>query len=68
MQVFTPVEVTRHAGNKYLSVLIAAKLARVLNQFPRERLLREKKLTTRSLEELSNGGINYHLVPRSRAG
>ena len=37
MQVFTPSEVAKHATNKYLSVLIAAKFARVLNEFPRDR-------------------------------
>lgn len=67
MQVFTPNDVTAHSPNKYLSVLIAAKLARVLNEFPRERLLREKKLTTRALEELSNGDIDYQVVMRQRS-
>ena len=37
MQVFTPSEVTKHATNKYLSVLVAAKYSRVLNEFPRDR-------------------------------
>ncbi len=68
MQVFTPVEVAKHAANKYLGVLVAAKYARVLNEFPRDRSsTREKKLTTRSLEELSRGGIEYRVVPRRRA-
>ena len=54
MQVFTPGEIAHHAANKYLGVLIAAKYARVLNEFPRDRSSsREKKLTTRSLEELA---------------
>lgn len=66
MQVFTPSDVTQHAPNKYLSVLIAAKFARVLNEFPRERALHEKKLTTRALEELSSGNIDYRVVPRRR--
>ena len=35
MQVFTPIEVAKHAANKYLGVLVAAKFARVLNEFPR---------------------------------
>lgn len=64
MQVFTPKEVSQHAANKYLSVLIAAKFARKLNEFPRERSLHEKKLTTRALEELSAGAIEYTVVPR----
>ena len=68
MQVFTPNEVAKHAANKYLSVLIAAKFARVLNEFPRDRSLHEKKLTTRSLEELSAGDIEYRVMPRRRPG
>lgn len=67
MRVFTPDEITLHAANKYLGVLVAAKHARVLNEFPRERAAGEKKLTTRSLEELSEGGIEYRVVPRRRA-
>jgi len=66
MRVFTPDEVTSHAANKYLGVLVAAKHARLLNEFPRERSSREKKLTTRSLEELSEGQIEYRVVPRRR--
>ena len=64
MQVFTPGEIAHHSANKYLGVLVAAKYARVLNEFPRERSSREKKLTTRALEDLASGGIEYHVVPR----
>ena len=65
MQVFTPMEVARHAPNKYLGVLVAAKYARLLN----ERMLPgarapERKLTTISLEELIRGDIPYRVVPR----
>ncbi|HEY5417966.1 MAG TPA: DNA-directed RNA polymerase subunit omega [Gemmatimonadaceae bacterium] len=68
MRVYTPGEVAKHAGNKYLGVLVAAKFARVLNEFPRDRSSsREKKLTTRSLEELSTGEIQYRVVPKRRA-
>ena len=67
MRVYTPTEVAKHAGNKYLGVLVAAKFARVLNEFPRDRSSsREKKLTTRSLEELSSGEIQYRVVPKRR--
>lgn len=67
MQVFTPVEVAKHATNKYLAVTVAAKFARVLNEFPRDRSSpREKKLTTRALEELSSGRVEYRVVPRRR--
>lgn len=67
MQVFTPLEIARRAANKYLGVLVAAKYARVLNEFPRERSPREKKLTTRALEDLSSGNIEYRVVARRRA-
>lgn len=67
MQVFTPSEVTRHATNKYLSVLVAAKYSRVLNEFPKDHSKSgEKKLTTRALEDLSGGDIAYRVVPRRR--
>ena len=67
MRVYTPSEVAKHAGNKYLGVLVAAKFARVLNEFPRDRSSsRENKLTTRSLEELSTGEIQYRVVPKRR--
>ena len=67
MRVFTPEEITKYAANKYLGILVAAKHARVLNEFPRERSAREKKLTTRALEELADGEIEYRVVPRKRA-
>lgn len=67
MRVFTPDEVTTAAANKYLGVLVSAKYARVLNEFPRERSAREKKLTTRALEELATNNFEYRVVPRRRA-
>lgn len=66
MRVFTPVEIAKHAANKYLGVLVAAKYARALNEFPGGSASREKKLTTRSLEELSGGDIDYRVVPKRR--
>jgi DNA-directed RNA polymerase omega subunit len=66
MRVFTPDDIKDRAANKYLGVLVAAKQARMLNEFPRERTSREKKLTTRSLEELSDGLIEYRVVARRR--
>ncbi|HEU5174640.1 MAG TPA: DNA-directed RNA polymerase subunit omega [Gemmatimonadaceae bacterium] len=69
MQVFTPDDITVQTPNKYLGVLIAAKYARVLNEFPRDRSSsREKKLTTRALEDLSGGTFEYRIVPRRRPG
>jgi DNA-directed RNA polymerase subunit K/omega len=67
MRIFTPTEIARRAGNKYLGVLVAAKFARFVNEFPRDRSVEfEKKLTTRALEELSSGGLTYRLVRRRR--
>ncbi len=67
MQIFTPLEVADKAGNKYLGVLVAAKFARFVNEFPRDRSIdHEKKLTTRALEELTAGGLKYRLVMRRR--
>jgi DNA-directed RNA polymerase subunit K/omega len=67
MRVYTPGEVAKHAGNKYLGVLVAAKFARLLNEFPRDRSSsKEKKLTTRALEDLSTDKISYRVVPRRR--
>jgi DNA-directed RNA polymerase subunit K/omega len=67
MRVYTPDDVAAHATNKYLGFLVAAKFARVLNEFPRDRSAPgEKKLTTRALDELASGEIDYHVVPRRR--
>jgi DNA-directed RNA polymerase subunit K/omega len=67
MQVFTPLEVASQAGNKYLGVLVAAKFARFVNEFPRDRSVdHEKKLTTRALEELAGGELTYRLLKRRR--
>jgi DNA-directed RNA polymerase omega subunit len=69
MQVFTPVEIAKHAANKYLGVLVAAKYARVMNE---NQLFRErggKKLTTTALEDLASGALDdkYRVVPRPRS-
>jgi DNA-directed RNA polymerase omega subunit len=68
MRVFTPEEVARNTQSKYLGVLVAAKYARELNALPREVLPlgEEKKLTTRSLEALTSGQIEFRLVKRRR--
>lgn len=67
MRIVTPTEIARQAGNKYLGVLVAAKFARYLNEFPKGHLDLEEKLTTRSLEELAGGDLNYKLVRRRRS-
>ncbi len=65
MQIFTPVEVAEKAGNKYLGVLVGAKFARFVNEFPRDRTGElQKKLTTQALEQLTQGGLTYRLIPR----
>lgn len=67
MRVFTPDEIASSSANKYLGVLVAAKYARVLNEFPRDRsATREKKLTTRAMEELSQGDVEYKITARKR--
>ncbi len=67
MHIFTPKDVAQLAGNKYLGVLVAAKFARYVNEFPRDRSVElEKKLTTRALEELSGGGLTYRLIRQRR--
>ena len=67
MRVFTPVEVAKQAGNKYVGVLVAAKFARFVNEFPKERtFVHEKKLTTMSLEELASGQLSYKITRRRR--
>jgi len=68
MRVFTPDEVAHNTQSKYLGVLVAAKYARELNALPREVLPlgEEKKLTTRSLEALTSGNIEFRLVKRRR--
>lgn len=68
MRIFTPTELAKKAGTKYLSVLVAAKFARYVNDFPQDRSIdRAKKLTTMALEELSGGGLTYKLVRRRRS-
>jgi DNA-directed RNA polymerase subunit K/omega len=58
----------KNADSKYLGVLVAARYARELNTLPRETLPlgQEKKLTTRSMEALTSGQIDFRLVSRRR--
>ncbi|HET9982095.1 MAG TPA: DNA-directed RNA polymerase subunit omega [Longimicrobiales bacterium] len=68
MRVFTPIETAQRTGSKYLGVLVAAKYARELNALPREAVPAglEKKLTTRALEALSAGDIEFQTTKRRR--
>ncbi len=69
MRVFTPDEISSPTANKYLGVLVAAKYARVLNELPKNLVPtgREKKLTTRAMEELARGDVEYKILPRRKA-
>jgi len=67
MRIVTPQEVAVQTQNKYLGVLVAAKFARYVNEFPRDRSVDwEEKLTTRALQELVGGNLKYKLVRRRR--
>jgi DNA-directed RNA polymerase subunit K/omega len=68
MKIYTPVDAAKKAGNKYLGVLVAAKFARYLNEFPKDAFQsRDEKLTTTSLEALTSGGLEYKLLRRRRS-
>ena len=65
MRITTPSEVARQAGNKYLGVLVAAKFARYLNEFPKDQLNAQgEKLTTKAMQSLVDGELNYKLLRR----
>lgn len=69
MKVFTPEEVARGAGNKYLGVLVGAKYARELNSLPLERSpYGSLKLTTLALQALTDpeGQLDFRLVKKRR--
>lgn len=69
MKVFTPGEVSsKSLGNKYEAVMVASAYARKLNELPKEGGKEwKKKYTTRSLEDLEAGEIEYTVVDK-RAG
>ncbi len=67
MRIVTPIEVSNQTQNKYLGVLVAARFARFVNEFPRDRSVEfEQKLTTSALHELVQGNLKYKLVRRRR--
>lgn len=68
MRVFTPKDVASHNQSKYLGVLVAAKYARELNLLPRDALALgdQKKLTTRALEAITSGQVEYRLMKRRK--
>ncbi len=68
MRVFTPDEVARSNDSKYQGVLVAAKYARALNLLSTEAmpLGDQKKISTRALEAITSGEVEYRLVERRR--
>jgi DNA-directed RNA polymerase omega subunit len=70
MRVVTPAQTSEHTGSKYLGVLVAAKYARELNALPKDTMPTGigKKLTTRALETLAAGGIEFRLIARRKIG
>jgi DNA-directed RNA polymerase omega subunit len=76
MRVVTPGQAARHTGSKYLGVLVAAKMARNLNELRRGEMMEDptvsgadeprEKLTTTALEEVADGRAEYHLSKRLR--
>jgi DNA-directed RNA polymerase omega subunit len=70
MRVFTPGELANNSGSKYLGVLVAARYARELNALPSDAVPTEveEKLTTRALETLCSGSVEFSLVKRRRKG
>jgi DNA-directed RNA polymerase subunit K/omega len=75
MRVVTPGQAARHTGSKYLGVLVAAKMARNLNELRRGELMEDptvsgdeprEKLTTTALEQVRNGTADFHLTKRRR--
>lgn len=78
MRVVTPGQAARHTGSKYLGVLVAAKMARNLNDLRRNELAEDpalsgdeqprEKLTTIALEEVRAGTVQFSLGDRVRPG
>lgn len=75
MRVVTPGQAARHTGSKYLGVLVAAKMARNLNELRRGELMEDptvtgaeprEKLTTTALEEVRQGTVEFRLTKRRR--
>ena len=74
MRVVTPGQAARHTGSKYLGVLVAAKLARNLNELRRGELMEDptlsgsdeprEKLTTTAIEAVAVGNVEFRLTKR----
>jgi hypothetical protein len=79
MRVVTPGQAARHTGSKYLGVLVAAKLARNLNELRRGELMEDptvsgasdeprEKLTTTAIESVAGGNVEFRLTRRRTPG
>jgi DNA-directed RNA polymerase omega subunit len=71
MHVYTPNELANQAGSKYLGVLVAARYARELNALPSDAVPTtdaDEKLTTRALQTLCTGNVEFSLSKRRRRG
>jgi DNA-directed RNA polymerase subunit K/omega len=72
MEIFTPQEVAANTGSKYRGVLVAAKFARYLNEFPSDAVAGwqktegVKKLTTLSMQKLISGELTFRELRRRR--
>lgn len=67
MNVITPGQVARATpdSNKYEGIMVAATYARKLNELPKEGGKEwRKKYTTRSLEEMVSGELNYSVIEK----
>ena len=71
MKVFTPGQAAAATqdGNKYEALVVAAAYARKLNELPKEGGKEwKKKYTTRALEDLVEGEIEYDVVDKRAPG
>jgi DNA-directed RNA polymerase omega subunit len=67
MKVFTPGQVATFTGSKYEGVLVAAAYARKLNELPKVGGKEwKKKYTTRALEELTEGKLQYEVQTKQK--
>lgn len=67
MKVFTPGTLSDMSpeANKYEAVVVAAAYARKLNELPKEGGKEwKKKYTTRALEDLVGGEVEYQIVDK----
>ncbi|MGH7572110.1 MAG: DNA-directed RNA polymerase subunit omega [Gemmatimonadota bacterium] len=71
MKVFTPGQAAAATadGNKYEALVVTAAYARKLNELPKEGGKEwKKKYTTRALEDLVEGEIEYEIVDKRVGG